>query len=162
MRSAYGYTFLELLVVTSIIGLAALLLMPALQGYQNNAQVRAQAALVVTQARQAESDAISEEQEITWWIYGNGTQPQSWVVRQGFGATISSVTVNPPLDLTGCYRNTFLPNGTVSPAGPCEGNPVLACVDNGQHNAPYALEVTVANVTGQISVQQLSVLCPDI
>jgi len=76
--------------------------------------------------------------------------------------TIATGTVNPPIDLTGCYRNTFMPNGTVSEAGPCNGNPVLACVDNGQASNPFALEITIADLTEQVSVKQLSGLCPDI
>lgn len=162
MRSVRGFTVLELTIAVALMGLLATLMMPSLQGYQTNSQVRSLAALLVTEARHAESDATTQQQQITWWIYGNGGHPQSWVVRQGFNQTIATGTVNPPIDLTGCYRNTFMPNGTVSEAGPCNGNPVLACVDNGQASNPFALEITIADLTEQVSVKQLSGLCPDI
>lgn len=163
MRDTGGFTVIELIVVTAIAAILALLMMPSLAGYNTNAQVRALASLALVQARQAQMDALAEDQPVSWWIHGNGTQPQNWQAMTALSsATLLFTSVPASLDLTGCYRNTFEPNGTVIPAGPCEGprGAVLACIDNAQASAPFALQVTIARVTSMVTVQQLTTLCP--
>ena len=120
MRDTGGFTVIELIVVTAIAAILALLMMPSLAGYNTNAQVRALASLALVQARQAQMDALAEDQPVSWWIHGNGTQPQNWQAMTALSsATLLFTSVPASLDLTGCYRNTFEPNGTVVPAGPC-------------------------------------------
>jgi type II secretory pathway pseudopilin PulG len=165
-----GHTLIELTVATLFLGLLILLVMPSLQGYQSNAQVRSLAELAVSQYRQLETTAEAENTTISWSVYGNGSQsPQQWVARQN-GSTLSSTTVPGTLDLTGCYLDFVRADGSVSMAGPCVGNPaawvngalIVACVDNKSASAPFSLELTAYPATGQVVVRQIATLCPDI
>jgi len=157
-----GYTALELAVAVALLALAAALMMPSLHGYDRNAQVRTLANQAVTQARQAETQAVALDTTLIWCVIGNGATPQAWQVTQecrtNHGLMLQTA-VPKPLDLTGCYRNTFEPNGTDVP-GPCgTGATILACIDNGETASPYAIELTVAS-TGQVAASALTTLCP--
>jgi len=168
-RDEAGYTYVELVVAAIIIGILILLVMPSLAGYNNNAQVRQLAAQALTQYREIEGMSVAEGQPVGWGVFGNCTRPcsESWQGTTG-GAQVFSTTVPAPLDLTGCYRDNFEPNGTLAVAGPCESNGaawvngalIVACVDNGSAASPFALELTVVPGTGQVVVTQLTTLCP--
>jgi len=149
-RKEAGYSYLELAVAVTIIALVVLLLMPSLQSYQANAQVRQIGEELVSAARAAELDAVSEG-EIVSWVASYDNPPY---VIEFFGTSeqqLATVTLPPTMHVTGsCYRGLFTPQGIATTrCGPGLTFELL-CFDSNTSGNPYGFEITVVVATGQV------------
>ena len=135
-----GYSLIELAVVSIIVGLAASILMPSIQGYQGNEQTRTVALQAVAQFRQAQMSAMALDQEINVLFdptadlpsRGN-TQGYEFCLPSaacGFSATwstsdpamIKNVIPNSVKITAYCYRGGFTPTGQyLNWTGVCPG-----------------------------------------
>ena len=170
-RLEAGFTFIEMLVVSMIVAIMVLLMMPSLQGYQSNAQVRELADQAVAQMRQAAQQAVGIDQQIGWWNFDGDNAPgcspaaDGWVVRTGTG-TQESVTCVPSNVgfVAQCYRGAFMPQGGfITPGVLCGGSGAtinMICLDSTSPANPLAIEITVVVATGQIVQQQSVNGCP--
>jgi len=160
-RREAGHTFIELAIGLAILGLLILIMMPSLQGYQANAQVRQLGEQVVAQLRAAETEAASTDQTLEWWACWDCSPNYVKVTLAGTGATVSytnlsAAKIAAPLHITGtCYRGPISPQGPVNVASPPCGSVAgatfeLVCFDSNTPASPYGIEITVVIATGQI------------
>lgn len=177
-----GYTFIELIVVSAFIGIMSGLLMPALQGYQVNAQVRTVAIEALTQFRQAQTYALAEDQNIDIAFQPTGDLPsrgnvQGWefctaVASCSFSSTWSTTdpammrTIVPnSVTITAyCYRGAFTPTGQyLNWTGACAspGATVEAmCFSAGGTN-PTKIYMSITLATGEATLSGMkSGACP--
>jgi prepilin-type N-terminal cleavage/methylation domain-containing protein len=174
-----GYSLIELAVVSIIVGLAASILMPSIQGYQGNEQTRTVALQAVAQFRQAQMSAMALDQEINVLFdptadlpsRGN-TQGYEFCLPSaacGFSATwstsdpamIKNVIPNSVKITAYCYRGAFTPTGQyLNWTGVCPGAGAsieALCFDGGGQK--FYLTIQVA--TGEVSLSaKQSGSCP--
>jgi type II secretory pathway pseudopilin PulG len=168
-----GYTFLELIIVSALVGLMTSLLMPAVQGYQANTQVRTVALQAITQFRQARMYALAQDQQINALFQPTGDLPsrgnvQGWEfcttsASCGFSSTWSTTdpamirTIVPnSVNITAyCYRGGFTPTGQyLNWTGACASPGATTeaiCFSAGGSN-PTKIYVTVRFATGEATL----------
>lgn len=134
--------------------LVVLLMMPSLQGYQVNAQVRSLGEEIVAQIRAAEADAVSQGQSISWSASYDAPPYSIRFSEPGTGSEISEVDLPPNLHVTGsCYRGSFTPQGLAIWPPSCGAEPAsfeILCFDSNTPANPYGIEITVVVATGQV------------
>jgi type II secretory pathway pseudopilin PulG len=165
-RNEAGYTFIELAVSVIIIGLVLLIMMPSLQGYQTNAQIRETGATIVAQIRAAEVESQSMGEAMEWWACYDCSPPTFKITVPNTGQVINSETLQQQAaggGATGqnwhstgtCYRGPITPQGTITVATPpCAVPPgatfELLCFDSGTPANPFGIKITVVILTGQV------------
>jgi len=156
-----GYTFAELLVATIIIGILVLLMMPALGGYNTNAAVRTTASQAVSDLREAQELAISENMVVNVAFHPSdqGRATQGWTMSNSGAVTMFTRSVPAQVNFVAtCYRGWFTPQGSWAWVTNVCGNPPatveLLCFDSGTPANPLALEVIIVIATGDMTVQQ--------
>lgn len=165
IRNEAGYTFIELAVSAIIIGLVLLMMLPSLQGYQANAQIRETGATIVAQIRAAETSAMSMGETMQWWACYDCSPPYFSITVPGTGQVVNKdflqeqstgTTTGQNWHTTGtCYRGPITPQGTIDVAvPPCSapaGNTFeILCFDSGTPANPFGIKITVVIATGQV------------
>jgi len=170
-----GYGLVEAVVSTLIVGILVLLLIPALGrggnstpgGYYSNAMLRTTASQAISDLREAQQLAISENQviNVAFSPSDTGRATQGWTITNSSGATMFKEGAPSQLNYTSnCYRGWFNPQGSYSWVFWCgaqTGTTELICFDSGTPSNPSAIQVMVTFATGQVTIRQkASGACP--
>jgi len=159
-NSESGHTLLEVVVSVLIMGLMVLTMMPAFAGYQTNNSVRAAAYQALSQFREAELMTETTGQplyvlfEMSDAYQAAGWTGPGWEICQvngcGAGSKVLFKTVLPPtVGLSGCYRETFEPQGFISDN--CGSGTVdFLCISNSGSN-PLLIRIEATTATDRLN-----------
>jgi len=113
MRS--GFTLIEVLVTVAILLTLGVVVVVSLQGAKNNDDVTGTAREIAALLRQAQSDAMSQEQNASWGVYfSNATNTAPFYALFINSYATSTIHGQYRLPSTVRYQSSFLPSGATT------------------------------------------------